>query len=66
MRFIKMVAICLNAPGETLILSDVIAARLGKELNRLSTRPSGIPCTMGFLLASGGFMLKGRVFPSHL
>jgi hypothetical protein len=60
----NVIAICLMAPGVALILSDEIAAKNGIDLYGLSTLPSGIPCTMGFLLTSGGFTLKGGVLLS--
>ena len=59
----KIVEMCLTAPEVTLILSAVILARVGSELYFALTRPSGIPCSMGFLLASGGLTLKGLESP---
>lgn len=46
------------AAGVALILSAVIDFSIGKLSYRLSIRPTGKPCSIGFGLA-GGLMLKG-------
>lgn len=55
---------CLAAAGVALILFAVMLAKNGIDEYFFSTRPSGIPISIGFFLVSGGVTVKGQVdFP---